>query len=300
MKPVPSAQKLRGGYYTPEVIADFLATWAVTSADATVLEPSCGDGALLVSAVNALRRLGADDAAIGRQLFAVEINATEAAKASERLARNGIILREDHLVVDDFFACYRDRFLLGSLTEATQRYDAIIGNPPFVRYQNFPEEQRSAAFEMMRQAGLRPTRLTNSWAPFLVAATFLLEDEGRLGMVIPAELFQVSYAAEIRRFLTDQYTRITIVTFKKLVFPDILQEVVLLLCERGGNGQPGIRVVEIASAEELAALDHRAVDAVPLKPVNHSAEKWTQYFLQTNEILLLRGLLESGALTPAR
>jgi adenine-specific DNA-methyltransferase len=208
-------------------------------------------------------------------------------------------LREDHLVVADFFAHARDRFLLGSLTDATQRYDAIIGNPPFVRYQNFPEEQRSAAFEIMRQAGLNPNRLTNAWAPFLVASTFLLEDEGRLGMVIPAELFQVNYAAEIRRFLSDQYNRIAIVTFKKLVFPDILQEVVLLLCERGGNGPPGIRVVEAAAAEDLAALDQRAVDALPLKPINHSTEKWTQYFLDTDEILLLRRLLDSGDLTPA-
>ena len=42
----PSAEKLRGGYYTPEPVARFLAEW-VTSAGPRLLEPSCGDGAIL-------------------------------------------------------------------------------------------------------------------------------------------------------------------------------------------------------------------------------------------------------------
>ena len=37
----PSYQKLRGGYYTPKLIADFLASWAIRSPADEVLEPSC-------------------------------------------------------------------------------------------------------------------------------------------------------------------------------------------------------------------------------------------------------------------
>ena len=39
-----SAQKLRGGYYTPEDLATFIARWISKSAPRHVLEPSCGDG----------------------------------------------------------------------------------------------------------------------------------------------------------------------------------------------------------------------------------------------------------------
>ena len=52
-------QKLRGGYYTPEVIAQFLADWAIQNASEEVLEPSCGDGALLDAAARRLLALGA-------------------------------------------------------------------------------------------------------------------------------------------------------------------------------------------------------------------------------------------------
>ena len=43
-KGLESAQKLRGGYYTPAPIAAFLSRWALNGGARSVLEPSCGDG----------------------------------------------------------------------------------------------------------------------------------------------------------------------------------------------------------------------------------------------------------------
>lgn len=64
-------------------------------------------------------------------------------------------------------------------------------------------------------------------------------------MVIPAELLQVGYAAELRRFLADNFAAITIVTFRKLLFDGAQQEVVLLLASRTATGRGGIDVVEL-------------------------------------------------------
>lgn len=36
--------KLRGGYYTPHEISEFITKWAVSDTSESVLEPSCGDG----------------------------------------------------------------------------------------------------------------------------------------------------------------------------------------------------------------------------------------------------------------
>jgi adenine-specific DNA methylase len=49
---------------------------------------------------------------------------------------------------------------------------------------------------------------------------------------LPAELLQVSYAKPLRNFLAHFFHKINIISFEKLVFPDIQQEVVLLLCEK--------------------------------------------------------------------
>ena len=39
--------KLRGGYYTPTPISEFLAKWAIRNPSDRILEPSCGDGNIL-------------------------------------------------------------------------------------------------------------------------------------------------------------------------------------------------------------------------------------------------------------
>src|SRR6266487_5375944 len=269
MKPVATYQKLRGGYYTPKPLADFLAHWAIQSSDAQVLEPSCGDGVLLQAAMETLLELGVNNSELAHQLHGVEFDPIEAHKSVERI--NSIMgLTAANVHNDDFFAYCHTHL-------SDKRYfDAVIGNPPFVRYQNFPEEHRNIAFYLMQRAGLHPTRLTNSWVPFLVASTLLLKDNGRLAMVIPAELLQVNYTSEIRYFLSRYYRSIALITFKKLVFNGIQQEVVLFLGERNGGEHTGIRTIELEGINDLASYDHAALAQITLKEMDHSTEKWTK------------------------
>ena len=301
MKLAPTYQKLRGGYYTPKPIADFLAQWAIQAPNAMVLEPGCGDGVLLGAAIETLIERGAERTAIGSLVHSVEIDPDEAARARERIEALGVALLPETMYVGDFFThckthLFEQRFL-DVVTSERRAFDAVIGNPPFIRYQNFPEEYRNIAVALMEQVGLHPTKLMNSWLPFLIASTLLLKERGRLAMIIPAELFQVNYAAETRQFLSDFYNQITLITFKKLVFDDIQQEIVLLLCERSAPGRSGIRVIELEDASELARHIHAEFVEEELKPMYHSKEKWTQYFLTTDEIMLLRSLRMNSALT---
>jgi adenine-specific DNA-methyltransferase len=300
----PSYQKLRGGYYTPEPIADFLASWAIRSPNDEVLEPSCGDGNILTAAARRLLKQGAEVESLNQQLHGVELDPQEAAKAARRLHDLGLPFSSNNTIhVGDFFAhCQRHLFgekVLTLVLKERQYFDAVIGNPPFIRYQHFPEEHREIAFSMMQRAGLHPNRLTNAWLPFLVVGSLLLKKEGRLAMVIPAELFQVNYAAEVRQFLSDYFNRVTLVTFRQLVFEDIQQEVVLLLAECNHSPNSGIRVVELDGIEDLAALTFAELDAVMLKPMDHSTEKWTQYFLDPEEIYLLREMRTHPGVTIA-
>jgi adenine-specific DNA-methyltransferase len=305
MKIAPTYQKLRGGYYTPKPIAYFLARWAIQSSEAEILEPSCGDGILLEAVVEALIDRGADKTTIAKLVQGIEIDPLEATKALDKITSLGIPFPSAQIHVGDFFT-YCASHLVGqnllnlfTFTQMPeeQRFDAVIGNPPFIRYQNFPEEYRSIALSFMRQAGLHPNRLTNTWLPFLVTSALLLKEQGRVAMVIPAELFQVNYAAETRQFLSDFFDKITIVTFKKLVFDDIQQEIVLFLGERDRSQSKGIRTIEFENAQELSTYSHPEFSMDDLKPIDHSTEKWTQYFLDKEEILLLRSLRANPKLT---
>jgi adenine-specific DNA-methyltransferase len=290
-KPALSYQKLRGGYYTPKPIADFLARWAIQSAKAEVLEPSCGDGVLLQAAFEALIKKGAKRKQAAELLHGIEIDKCEGHKAASRLEALGANPSTFLIHTGDFFAYCKTHL------NDKRLFDAVIGNPPFIRYQNFIEEQRVPAFELMSKAGMKPNRLTNTWVPFIVAASFLLNEKGRLAMVVPAELLQVNYAAELRRFLSDYYNKLTLITFKKLVFEGIQQEVVLLLAERNGDGRKGIRTIELENMNDLASYEHTDFLDSELKPMDHSTEKWTQYFLSKSEIKLLRALKANPELT---
>jgi len=301
-KLAPTHQKLRGGYYTPQPVADFLARWAIKSPRDRVLEPSCGDGVLVESAIKVLIERGADRRKAVNLVQGVEIEQAERLKVLGRIQALGCRPEAANIHLGDFFTyCKENLADHGLLALCEQRetasFDAIIGNPPFIRYQNFQEEHRKPAFEIMQRAGLAPNRLTNSWVPFVVAASFLLSEQGRLALVIPAELLQVNYAAELRRFLSDYFRQITLITFQKLVFDGIQQEVVLVLAERSGNGVSGIRTVELSGVDDLADYEHTDFIHRELKPMDHSTEKWTQYFLSNKEIGLLRELRTHPQLT---
>lgn len=263
-KAAVSADKIRGGYYTPAPVARFLAGW-VRGAGPRILEPSCGDGAIL-------REL----AALSGQAHGVELVAREAAKARE-------------------FAPVDSDNLFTWLHTGAGCWDGVAGNPPYIRFGNWPSDQREPALELLRRVGLNPTRLTNAWVPFVVASTTLVRDGGRVGLVLPAELLQVTYAAQLRDFLLSRFREITLLTFRRLVFDGILQEVVLF-CGVAGAGPAQIRTVNLDDAGALADADLNVACSDFWPALLHENEKWTKYFLNPSQIEVLRTLKRSATL----
>lgn len=282
MKSKVGLEKLRGGYYTPEPIAQFICNWAIDINTKGILEPSCGDGVFLKEAAKKEMEinpnLSIEDSVVGIELFE-----EEAKKASIYGAK---------VICGDFFGFYKDNI------QEKQKFDAIIGNPPFIRYQNADVASREIAFELMRSAGLHPNKLTNIWLPFLVLSALALSKNGKLGMVIPAELFQVSYAGETREFLAKYFDRLTLITFQKIVFEDIQQEVILLLGEKASDSK-GIQVIELKDLDDLDNLDLSNFYNCEVKELNHSDEKWIKYFLSCEEIELMRKLRNNVDIVPA-
>jgi adenine-specific DNA methylase len=284
-KPAPAGDKLRGGYYTPEPVARFLARW-VAEAGPRLLEPACGDGAILVPLVAAAcdgrRGVGADAGAGENTVVGVELVGAEAATAARR---SGV-----DVVHADFFTWFTAGRHGG--------FDGVAGNPPYIRFGSWDEAQRAPAFDLMRSAGLRPSRLTNAWVPFVVASLLAVRPGGRVGLVLPAELLQVGYAAPVRSYLVDACAAITVVSFAGLLFPGVQQEVVLLLAERGA-GPARIRTVEVAAADALAGLAGlRLGETSAARAGLHDAEKWTQYHLEFSAIDALRRMRADPRLPP--
>lgn len=288
--------KLRGGYYTPEILTEFIAKRMIQSSTDTVLEPSCGDGGFLRAVQKRFCQLSEHNQKDSSLVGDADVSA-DGAKGKDKAFRFLGIEREQgeaekaaqiaakapgcQVVAEDFFTYYYKHI------RHKQAFDVVVGNPPFIRYQNIDASIRELAFSMLQEAGFSPNRLTNLWMPFLILSALALKPEGRLGMVIPAELFQVNYAAEAREFLTSYFERLTVITFRRLVFDDIQQEVVVLLGERTSK-EKGIQTLELENAEELWNLTDQDFRGFEVKELEHSSEKWVKYYLSNEEIQFMR------------
>ncbi len=263
-----TAEKLRGGFYTPEPIAAFILRWGINgSIDYDILEPSCGDGVFLEQ----LRKLHLKY----KSITAIELDEVEVEKA------NKIILDNKQIINSDFHT-YCNNTL--------QRFNLVIGNPPYIRYQFFNRHQQIEASDIFIKAGLTYSKLTNAWVSFVVGSSLLLKDEGgKIGFVLPAEVLQVSFAQQLRNFIAHFYNKINIISFKKLVFPNIQQEVVLLLCEKNNSKEHNIDHFELRDASELQNLDVALLKS-PKKRIDFKSNKWTFYFLDQDEIDFLENI----------
>jgi adenine-specific DNA methylase len=237
-----SAQKLRGGYYTPPDVARFLARWVTARGPGRVLEPSCGDGVLLEATLSEFRSAAGNSGSV----LGCEIQEQEAAVARARLLQSGAAPGSRVL------AC---EFLEWSLAHPSERFDGAIGNPPFIRYQYLDAALQERAQRLYELHGLPFTKHTNAWGPFVIAALAHLRPGGRLAMVVPTELLHVLHAHAVRRFLLERCARVLIVDPGSIWFDRTLQGVVLLLAERAGSAERGsARGVAIVSAPDRSVL----------------------------------------------
>jgi adenine-specific DNA methylase len=259
-----SARKARGAFFTPDGITAHLADWALRAASDSVLEPSTGEAAFLVAAVRRLRSLGAVEPAV----HGVEIHAQSAAVARALIEQHG---GRASIRVSDFF-----------LTDPQPVHDAVIGNPPFIRYQDFAGTARDRARFAAQQQGVALTGLASSWAAFVVHSAAFLKPGGRLAMVLPAELLSVNYASPVRRFLLERFASVELITFEEQVFPDAEADTVLVKAEGWGGAPEGsARLRQTRNASTLDTLESGSTwtptDAgdrwapLPFRPGTHRA-----------------------------
>jgi adenine-specific DNA-methyltransferase len=264
-------RKARGAFFTPPEIAHFLTKWAIRGKRDKVLEPSCGEAAFLLSAGKRLCELGATD--LSSQLHGLDIHEGSLAEARELMSAQGL---DASLDAYDFFE-----------RDAIAEFDAVIGNPPFVRYQSFGGAFRVRAIEAALKQGVKLNQLASSWAAFTVHSSAFLKPGGRLALVLPAELLAVKYASQIRRFLLNRFAKVRLVLFEGLVFPGVLEEVVLLLADGSGGQATSFEVYQASNFSDLENISSASWQG--FTPMGDS--KWTGALLPSSAFQLYESLL---------
>jgi len=273
-------RKARGAFFTPPVLANFLARWAIHgNPTARVLDPACGEGVFLLAAACRLRELGAVEEKLDDQVHGVDLHQASLAETSRLLEEEGL---DANLVPANFFELVPPSELFSSFGP----FDAVVGNPPFVRYQQHNgEARRLSALAALRQ-GVRLSGLASSWAALLVHAAAFLEPEGRLAMVLPAELLTVGYAEPIRQWLRQRFAAVKLVFFERRQFAEALENVVLLLAQ-GSGGCDAFSLYYVHDAADLLRIQPFDEYAVTLS----NEGKWTDLMLSIRERQVFKAVL---------
>ena len=288
-------KKLAGAFYTPTPIAHFLVTWAVRKPSDWILDPGAGNGVFLRAALHRLRTLGMVSSE--PQVFAVELDATTASLMDAKL-------REEFGPASVWVVGGRDFFTLqpAALGQAKALHgtlplvDAVVGNPPYIRYHYFSGPTRQLALKAAEDTGVRLSGLTSSWAPYVIHAAKFLKPRGRLALVLPAELLHADYAAPVRQWLVANFADITVVTFVERVFPGALEDVILLLAQHGPTPRNGasVNLVQLRNLDDLDNLTD--APSLPRAELDMWAGKWTGLLLYAEDRYLVQELLSHPAM----
>lgn len=244
-----AARKELGAYYTAQPIAAFLVRWAIRTSQDTVLDPSCGEGVFLHAAAQRIAELGGQPR---QQLTGVDIDADA----------HQVALTAGNVLHASFFDI---------LPGAIPPCDAVVGNPPFIRYQRFAGAIREESQRRAQEAGVELSGLSSSWAPFLVHSIRFIRAGGRLAVVAPAELLHAAYARPVVEHLRASFARVQVVTFAHKLFPDLSEDTVLVLASGRGEEHLSFSSLDLPGPAALGQYPDPA-NQLPLgTPINTAA-----------------------------
>jgi adenine-specific DNA methylase len=254
--------KLRGGFYTKPHVVEFCLKQIHKLQGGWPrrwLEPAAGDGAFIrgmkaILPANALQRAN---------IRAVELIDTEAAQCELAAKQAGIRARVANA---SFFEW---------ATESDETFDAVVGNPPYVRYQFVSQHDRALAERLVGSLGVVLRGVSNLWIPFALISLARLRDDGAFALVLPSELFCTTSGGQFRAYLIEKFTDLEINLFPRGTFSDILQDVVVVSGRKAMNDADSRRVIFTEHGETVrAAWGHQ---------VPRSAESWHRFLLSEQE-----------------
>ncbi len=161
-----SSKNKFGQYFTPKVVADFMIGLADITSNSKILEPSCGEGVFL----EILQKKGYND------LTAFEI--------------------DQDLATDFPFVRY-ESFVSANIND---KFDLIIGNPPYIRWKNLEDELKQ---ELSTNAIWNKyfNSLCDYLYIFILKSIELLNENGQLIFICPEYWMNTTHSISLRNYM---------------------------------------------------------------------------------------------------
>ncbi|HUT11378.1 MAG TPA: N-6 DNA methylase [Thermoguttaceae bacterium] len=297
-----------GEYYTPDWLAEHVLDVAGYSGEPgqRLLDPACGSGTFLLKAIRRVRAWHEasgesspqTDGEFCRRIFAdvagYDLNplAVLTAKANYLIAVRDLLPRAGRIEIPVWLC---DSILDGppSAGHPPQRFDYVVGNPPWIAWDNLPEDYRRATRPLWERYGLFSLsgnearhgggKKDLSMLMMYAGADRYLKPGGRLAMVVTQTLFQTKGAGDgFRRFrLGPEGDWLEVLRVDDLValrpFKDATNFTSTILLRRGAPTQYPVPYVKWTPDGE--GFRQRQYRAQPIDP----SQPGSPWFLQPEE-----------------
>ena len=246
-------RRVHGQFFTPFDVAAFMCRWVMAHEPKEVYDPSFGLGAFFKGAQSVDSR--------------VEFHASEIdPRILEFYAQTNDTPKTLHVACEDYLSVWN------------QRHEAIVCNPPYMRFQLF--KNRDTVFaSFVQHLDCRLSGYTNIASAFLMKSIAELLPSGRLAYIMPLEFLNTGYGKVIKsRLLADGLLKVLIrINPEKDVFPDATTSVGIVLVENDGVDSP-VKFYTASSVSDLTSLlrttPTKEISRHELKP----SDKWLMHF----------------------
>jgi methylase of polypeptide subunit release factors len=258
-------RKLNGAFFTPSYIIDFIINEIKPEVHHLTLDLSCGCGAFLVGLVSYYKanfdktiKSVVQQNIYGSDILAYNIHRTKLILAIYAL-EHGEILEEC-----DFNLYHQDSLK----ARWTQQFDVIVGNPPYVKFQDLSIENRDF---LSKQWASVEGGTFNLYFAFFELGYNLLKPTGQLGYITPNNYFTSLSGESIRRFFQQKKCISRIIDFShKKVFDAQTYTAITFLNKKENESILFDRIKEEYSPESFL----RIANGSPNMLKNLDAKKW--------------------------
>ena len=213
-----NSKNKHGQYFTPRHVADLMVSLLKTNKSGKVLEPSSGKGVFLDALLDSNFK----------NITGIEIDPD--------LAKHKKIK-----VINTSFVSW----------DPDSKYDAVIGNPPYIRWKNLRETDRNEVI-CSKHWGKLLNSLSDYLMVFIVNSVDHLSNNGELIFVTPSFWLHTQHSNAVRQHLLQNGSFTDLITFGETqVFPGVASSIIIFRYQRGLRNKPNIRHFQFIGKERV-------------------------------------------------
>lgn len=195
----------KGQFWTPDWIAEPMAEYVLGDAGGLLFDPAVGTGAFFRAAKVVARQKG-----LTVHFAGMEIDSAVLTQAQEY-----------GLNQDDIASVRIGDFVL---QPPQTKFQAIVANPPYIRHHRLdPEKKAQLKLLAIQIVGRQLDGRAGLHIYFLIRALSLLQENGRLAFIMPADTCEGKFAPDLWAWITRHFALDAVITFtpEATPFPNV-------------------------------------------------------------------------------